>query len=140
MSYLKNKSEINFSSAELLYQNDLYPSSVHCAYYSCVQLMKYIISDKIGINYEKQASEISQLKNQKAKRRGSHNYMIDKIEEVMLTVDKKEANSFVGSIEDLKEFREESDYENIDILSVKSRDSILKADLIRKQLINFFHV
>lgn len=140
MSYLKNKSEINLYSAELLYKNNSYPSSVHCAYYSCVQLMKYIICHQIGIDYNKQNIEISQLRNQKVKRTGSHNYMIDKIEDVIYSVDKREAALFVDSIEDLKEFREESDYGNVEILSQRSFDSISKAKDIRTQLIKFFHV
>lgn len=140
MSCLKNKSEINISSAELLYNNNLYASSVHCAYYSCIQLMKYVICHQIGIDYKQQQTEISQLKKQKAKRVGSHNYMIDKIEEIMRGVDKKEAALFVELIEDLKDFREESDYGNIEILSPQSSLSISKAQDIRKQLINFFHV
>ena len=140
MGYLKNKSDINISSAELLYKNNLYSSSVHCAYYSCIQLMKYIICHKIGIDYDKQEIEISQLKTQKAKRTGSHNYMIDVIEEIMCSVDKKEASIFVDLIEALKDFRAESDYGNVEILSSKSSDSISKAYDIRKQLINFFHV
>ena len=107
---------------------------------SCIQLMKYIICHKIGIDYDKQEIEISQLKTQKAKRTGSHNYMIDVIEEIMCSVDKKEASIFVDLIEDLKDFREESDYGNVEILSSKSSDSISKAYDIRKQLINFFHV
>ena len=80
------------------------------------------------------------MKTQKAKRTGSHNYMIDVIEEIMCSVDEKEASIFVDLIEDLKDFREESDYGNVEILSSKSSDSISKAYDIRKQLINFFHV
>lgn len=140
MPYLKNKSEINIYSAELLHKNNCYSSSTHCAYYSCVQLMKYIICNKIGVNYDKQLTEISQLRSLRAKRTGSHNYMIDKIEDSLISFDKREAALFINLIEDLKDFREKSDYGNIEILSQQSIDSITKAKEIRTQLINFFHI
>ncbi len=48
MSILKSKSDINLMAAELLHKNSLYPSVVHCSYYSCFQLMKHLWLGKMG--------------------------------------------------------------------------------------------
>jgi hypothetical protein len=48
MGHLKNKSELNLGAAELLHQYSYYSSVVHCAYYSCIQLMKHTWLNSMG--------------------------------------------------------------------------------------------
>ena len=48
MGHLKNKSELSFGAAELLHQYSYFSSVVHCAYYSCIQLMKHTWLNSMG--------------------------------------------------------------------------------------------
>ena len=41
---LKNKSEINSDAAKLLHDKNYYAPSIHCSYYSCLQLMIYSLN------------------------------------------------------------------------------------------------
>ncbi|MDY0280344.1 MAG: hypothetical protein RBR35_07270 [Salinivirgaceae bacterium] len=52
MSYLRQKSEFNLDAAKLLQSNSLFAPSVHCSYYSCLQLLKATIIEFFGVSYE----------------------------------------------------------------------------------------
>lgn len=138
MSHLKNKSEINMDAAQLLLDKGLYPSCCHPAYYGCIQLMKYILNEKAGINYKQQEIEISLLESNKVSRKGSHNYLIDKLFHLISQSGKKEdklaAKTFKNEIEDLKRHREIADYKNEYIGIEISTQSIQKAKSIHNQL------
>jgi len=134
MSYLKQKSEFNLLAAEKLLQHNLYASSVHCSYYACFQLMKFTLKNIYNIDYEKQSEEISSSKL------NSHGYVIGIIKKkIKLNLtDTSEFRYFDRIITDLKMFREESDYHNIQIDSDKGRLALKKANelilLITKKL------
>ena len=78
MSFLKNKSEINFEAAKLLHQNYLFPAVVHCSYYSCIQLMKHIYLFKIKKTEDNLRQEI-----RKSRDKSSHNTLIDEIDKFL---------------------------------------------------------
>lgn len=138
MSQLKNKSEINFMAAEALLKGGFHPSCCHPAYYSCLQLMKYLVQQELNISYAAQEQEIIRLKNSRFGRSGSHNYLIDKIVNGIKTIDKKEAKDFKRDIEDLKTRREEADYADCEVTTGNSIDAINKAKTIRLQLQRIF--
>lgn len=73
MSYLKNKSEINYAAAVLLQKQSLYPSVIHCAYYSCFQLMKHLLITNLGKSESDISNEVRNTSD------GSHEVMINNI-------------------------------------------------------------
>lgn len=108
MPQLKNKSEINVTVARLLCDKQFYPSVPHPAYYSCLQLMKHIICNKINIDYCTQKREIS------SSRIKSHRYYIEKVRDAIENRNNlHEASQFQRKIRDLKSIREEADYDNV---------------------------
>lgn len=127
MDKLYDKSEINIMVADILYNSHFYPCVCHPAYYSCIQLMKYKIKRSLNIPYEQQASETS------CKYKGNtHKYLISKVKEIIKS--KKgisEASIFDRSIKDLKEIRERSDYQDIDISSTIGKKAIDIAKQVR---------
>ena len=135
MSKLKEKSNFNIQAAESLEGQSLYAPSIHCAYYSCCQLLKYTINEFCGIDYQQQAIEISSSKQQ------SHQYVVNYItNELKKYVDFQVCRDFKRKIKDLKQFRIESDYENIEINTDKSQQAIGLAKEIRMYVIRNFNI
>jgi uncharacterized protein (UPF0332 family) len=129
MSYLKAKSEFNKSAAELLYDNNLYAPSVHCAYYSCLQLIKFLVKDFMNVDYPDQKIESDYLKQ------NSHEYVIGKLLNEVHGLNRFDYIDLRRNIYDLKSFREISDYENQIVDIDLSKKSIDKANDIRSYLI-----
>jgi hypothetical protein len=140
VSALKNKSEINLEAARILNERTLYAPSIHCAYYSVLQLMKFAVSDSIGISYEEQDQEINALKTQKAKAKGTHEYLIMKVEDVIRRNDELNFTDFTRNVKVLKRFRASSDYDNVDISSEQSNKAFGLAKELRAQLKRTFKV
>jgi len=135
MSKIRQKSEFNIKAAEQLLKDAYYAPSVHCSYYSCFQLLKYTIKDFFNIDYETQAVNMSVI-GQK-----SHQYVVNYIaKELVSFVPFEESRNFKRTIKDLKQFRIESDYENLEIDLVKGNDAFNKAQEIRSYVIKNFHV
>lgn len=110
MSKLRQKSDFNLDAAKVLLEQNLFAPSVHCSYYSCFQLLKYTIHDFFGEDYEKQANNISTTKQK------THQYVINYITNKLKTLaSSQESRDFKRKINDLKQFRIESDYENIEV-------------------------
>jgi hypothetical protein len=128
MSYLKAKSEFNKSAAELLYDNNLYAPSVHCAYYSCLQLIKFLVKDFMNVDYPDQKIESDHLKQ------NSHEYVIRKLLNEVHGLSRLDYIDLRRNIYDLKSFREISDYENQIVDIDLSKKSIDKANAIRNYL------
>ena len=127
MSHLKNKSEINSMAAILLQKQSLYPSVVHSAYYSCVQLMKHILIFTLG---KTEAEISSEVRNSNS---GSHEVMINNIND-HLKSNNKDWKTFNTNINQLKRLRVIADYENTQIDFGKSNDSIHLSDIVLKHL------
>lgn len=117
MGHLKNKSELNLGAAELLHKQSYYPSVVHCAYYSCVQLMKYIWLSSMG----KSEAELRILNNNS--REGSHEVLINQIRDYIKSKSLNE-REFNTTILQLKRLRVNADYDDVSIDFTKSSQSI----------------
>lgn len=130
MSKLKEKSEFNFASAQLLIDNYLYAPSVHCSYYSCFQLMKFTMNNFFDIGYDKLNTKISVSTSG-----GTHSYVIHFFNNA---VKKKNGyfdyRDFSRKIKDLKEFRESSDYDDVEITIDKSQKAKEYATDIRQYI------
>jgi hypothetical protein len=121
MSYLLSKSNINIKSANCLKEEkNYYSSSVHCSYYACVQTAKHILL--FDLSYSLSAI-FEGMKNKK----GFHNYYIKEIFNNLKTTSLSDARNFNSKIRDLRNIRNESDYEDIEILQIKSDNAYLKA-------------
>jgi hypothetical protein len=132
--YLRSKSEINFEAAKLLQDKGFYASSVHCSYYGVFQLMKFKIKDFFGIDYHDLTSSI-----RADKRRNTHKYIIDFYKkEIKDNINLYESQCFYRKINDLKKFREQSDYENVNILVEESGNADKIANELRKYITKNF--
>lgn len=135
MSKLRQKSDFNLDAAKVLLEKNLFAPSVHCSYYSCFQLLKYTIHDFFGEDYEKQANNISTTKQK------THQYVINYITNKLKTLaSSQESRDFKRKINDLKQFRIESDYENIEVSFDKGNNAYEKAKEIRLYIIHNFNV
>jgi uncharacterized protein (UPF0332 family) len=135
LSKLQEKSNLNFDAAALLLDKGLYAPSVHCSYYSCLQLLKFAINDFFGIDYSTLSSNIATLKT------NSHQYIVNFVySELKKNVQIDEARKFKHTIKDLKNYRVESDYHDIDIDSEKGYKAYEKAKELRGYLKEMFHV
>ena len=133
MSFLKSKSEFNLEGASLLIENNCYAPSVHCSYYSVLQLLKHKYVRLKEISY----SVLSQKTI--ADKRNSHKYLIDEFcLHLQSDSGKKmtifEVRSLKRDIEDLKQFRIESDYNDIEINYDKSTKALSLSESIIKRL------
>lgn len=135
MSKIRQKSDFNIDAAKLLIRETYYASSVHCSYYSCFQLMKYTIKEFFGIDYEAQSINISSSGQR------THQYVINYVTtELKRFVGAEECKIFKRTIKDLKQFRLESDYENIEVSHDYGQNALDKAIAIRLYLITNFNV
>lgn len=135
MSKLRQKSDINIAAAKLLLDKTYYASSVHCSYYSCFQLLKYTIMDFFGIDYVTLSSNIS------TSEQNTHQYIINFISNKLTEyAGSNDSRDFKRKIKDLKQYRFESDYENIDVTFDKGNVALTKAMEIRHCIITSFKV
>jgi len=118
MRHLKNKSELNLGAAELLHQYSYYSSVVHCAYYSCIQLMKYTWLNSMG----KSDNDLRNLNNSSSQ--GSHEVLINQIK-IFIQSKSQNGRVFNRDILQLKRLRVNADYDEILIDSKKSNDSLI---------------
>lgn len=127
MGHLKNKSEVNLSAAEFLHDACLYPSVVHCAYYSCIQLMKHIYLYSMG----KTEAELRNLAN--SPKEGSHEVLINQIRN-FINSKSIDVRAYNRDILQLKRLRVRADYEDVLIDFSKSSESISLSKSTRKIL------
>lgn len=131
MGQLKNKSDINILAAELLHKQSYYPSVVHCAYYSCIQFMKHIWLTEMN----KTEEDLRQLNQNSTD--GSHEVLINEIKK-NLTMQKLDSSSrvFYKDILQLKRLRVNADYDDLQIDSTISNNSITLSKSVLKNLKN----
>lgn len=133
MDYIKAKSEFNLAAAEILIdEHQNYAPSVHCAYYGCFQFIKSKLNS-IGITYEQIDEDIAKSQQEGMKTLYSNKYPLDLI---IREIRKKSDVLFVkkvrDSIKDLKTFRVESDYHNVQIDYSKSYEALnLSREIIK---------
>lgn len=121
MSDWKLKSEKNIKGAELLIRNSLCSSSVHCSYYSNVQLMLHILFNDFG----KSESEIEdEAKQGSIDEKGYHNWLKNTITRELFTRDFMIVRDFNNLFGQLKALRVKGDYKNIIISKNKAVDAV----------------
>jgi hypothetical protein len=128
MSILLEKSKNSLEASSLLQTEELYSSSVHCAYYSCIQLMKHILLNINNLNLEDF--------NSGSMGKGSHEFIINQIVSGNQKTTYKE---FRKTIYELKKLRIDADYEEIKISEKDSQNAhqfAEKIHLILKQTYN----
>jgi len=113
MSWIK-KSDDSFKSTNKLIAESLYNTSVHCSYYSCIQMALHIINNKIGMSI----ADIDAGTNSK----GSHNWVIGIITQSLQSSKRREARKFNDSIQELKRQRVIADYKEEQILHLKAQE------------------
>ncbi len=117
MNVLKEKSKFNTDAADLLIKNYLYAPSIHCSYYSCLQFMKHIILNKLGINPVNYASDNGFGSDR------SHETFRDIIIKDLKNRQKREWREFNTQFGQLKSSRIQSDYDEIEINEPVARTS-----------------
>ncbi len=130
MPIFKKKSEDNLTAARLLCDKTLYYPSVHCAYYSSFQLMKFVLKDFFSIDYIAQEKELAEKKKTKASSgMGVHVYTIEKFQSLSQgKIDRIVLQKLIRNIKDLKQFREKSDYQETIISLSETIKVIDKSD------------
>lgn len=126
MSFLNNKSEFNLVGAQLLIDNNLYAPSVHCSYYSVFQKLKYKYVLKKDISYDDLAQMII------LDTRNTHRYVIEEF--CNFIQDRLKKRDLKNKINDLKAFRVESDYEDLEINIDKSNLALSKSKEIIREI------
>jgi uncharacterized protein (UPF0332 family) len=135
MSKLRAKADFNFQAAQILIDNDLYAPSIHCSYYSCFQLLKHSVYHFFGVDYETLGRQVA------ADTSSTHNYLIRYVsEQIRNNMGREAYREFNNKIKDLKNFREESDYDNVEINIDKGLQAHSLARELRSFMQNNLHV
>lgn len=128
MRILLDKSQSNIEAAQLLHDEGFYAPSVHCSYYSCIQLMRHVIFNKFN------EDEMEFDGRPEVQAHGSHNFLIsylrDKIDNPV------NGRSFSDNIRRLKNHRINADYKQMNVLKGDSTTSISLAKATRTMLSN----
>ncbi|OAV69841.1 hypothetical protein Barb6XT_00260 [Bacteroidales bacterium Barb6XT] len=121
MPAIKKKSAENIKAARLLIKEELLASSVHCAYYSCLQLSKYFLNNYCGINYTQQYTESRGM--------GSHNYLIDSTSTQLIKDKRYLADiDYRKEIFRLRKLRTKSDYSEDPVTAKDAQDAYEAAE------------
>jgi hypothetical protein len=120
-------------AADLLQRSGYFSSVIHCSYYSCVQLMKHIIVNELGVSESKIDLERRKLDQ------GIHEYLINYLS-TFLKNNKDEWKPFHTNINQLKKLRGIADYQETLIDSTMGNNSLTLSDLVNKQLAKTFNV
>lgn len=122
MAGLEDKSRDNEASAELLKSNSYYTSSIHCAYYSVFQYLKYTLTILFETTYKQLYKECRDKKYGIT----SHEFYIDYIKNNRADLQSNiELGNFINDIGNLRELRNRADYEE-DILSSQDSEYAIK--------------
>ncbi len=107
MSTIRKKSEENIQAARLLAHRNMLAASIHCAYYSCFQLSKYMLKLCCGLSYEQQDEE--------SKGKDSHYYIVDKLSDYLNTKSHLSFIEYIKYIAKLKRLRKKADYTDMEV-------------------------
>jgi hypothetical protein len=137
MSNWKLKSGRNITGAELLIKNSLCSSSVHCSYYSNIQLMLHILFN----DFMKSERDIEdEAKQGSIDEKGYHNWLKNTITRELAIRDFMIVRDFNNLFGQLKALRVKSDYKNIIIKKYKAVDAIGLSKTINEILEEKFSV
>lgn len=135
MGILIAKSKENLTSAQLLIDNDCHNSSVHCSYYSSVQLMIHLLLNKFGYTPDKLETD------SKRENKGSHifakNFLYQKMKD---NNEIFKARDFFREIGELKNKREKADYQEAIINPDLSGNALEQANKVNTILTKVFEI
>lgn len=121
MNVMQLKSEQNFNAANVLLNNEIqyYAPAIHCFYYSCFQLSKYVLATFCEVSYEKQEQE--------SKGEGSHQYVHHETAKALEKISHIAFLDYNSCYSKLKSLRKKADYslkpispEDVDIAKKKA--------------------
>ena len=129
MSILENKSNESHAAGLILINQNHFSSSVHCSYYSCIQLMKHLLL----LNEGKTEQELFLM--QQSANQNLHefliNYFIRQLRDNNVYTQYRDS---IGKLGQLKVLRNDSDYREIIIDKTKAK---LASDLSLRILKDF---
>lgn len=109
MSNWEIKSNKNTQCARLLLYNAFPSSSIHCSYYSIVQLMLHVLNKDLN-KTEKQIKKESREGSKEKK--GYHNWIKSVIIEELAKRNRRDLRDFNNQFGKIKRLRVKADYEN----------------------------
>jgi uncharacterized protein (UPF0332 family) len=137
-THLSHKYEQNLMSAKLLIDNKFYASSVHCSYYALFQFMLCKINNYTKMSFE----DISLSMKGKDSHNGTKEMLLTLLRKFLITNDldarqvdvlNHQFRKLRRKIDDLKIYRNESDYQNCEIDEKKGLVSLtISNDVINK--------
>lgn len=130
---LLEKSKESIESAWFLIGEGKNASSIHCSYYSCIQIIRHIL-----LHVHKKTEATIKVES-KAFSGGSHEYLIDC---VVKDLNKRGYNTsrLYTNLYLLKRMRTEADYLDINITPVNSNRAFRVADMSRNELITQYKI
>lgn len=131
MKILLEKSEKNIEASNLLLQEEYFETSIHCSYYSCIQLMSHILFNVFDIN------EYDFINSNENKKNGSHNSLLNEITK-RFPSQSTNVYEFKNDFKIIKDYRIKADYRQQNILETDSIKSIDKATKINNKLKEIF--
>lgn len=124
------RSSENINAAQKLIDIGHYTSSIHCSYYSVLQMMKHILHHKCSISYSSQNDGTGLL---------SHDNICTKIYHAGNT--QAFRRDFRVTFNNLKSKRKKADYENSDLFSdIESLNVKEKSDKLISKLKSEFQI
>jgi len=122
MSEFENKSSQNIIAAQVLIEEALFTPSIHCSYYSCLQLCKHVLKYIIKISDQQIKDELGKpnLKSHELIREGILDNLKGKLND-------KEYMNFNSTFNSLKRSREMADYTETDIRRELAMESVEKS-------------
>ena len=132
MSNWKKKAEENKKSAELLIKNNNNSSSVHCSYYSVIQIMLHILLSDL--------KKTEKAINDDSKGSSFHLWLSNTIQTELLIRNFNSSYPFGDHFAKLKRLRVKADYHNKLIKNSEAQRASQLSDSIRNILQNHFKV
>lgn len=123
MSHLKQKSIENLNAVTVLINHQAYAASIHCAYYSCVQLMKHIVIQVLN----KSENEIDAALEKS--RQPLHVWLINTLSADLRQHNTAEATNFNGLALRLKKARIKADYKD---QAISSSEALMARTLVNQ--------
>lgn len=126
---LKTKALLNIEAGDLLLKNIIYAPCIHCYYYGCFQELKAILYDFFELSNE----ELNRHRHE------IHSFAINYIHtELSKNTSLEILRKYKRQIKELKELRQISDYDPLDIDRIKAARAQYLAKELRTDLKKIF--
>lgn len=116
MKILLKKSASSLKASEFLKGKEHFASSIHCAYYSCIQLMRHILFNC----YNENETIFDNSANTKSA--GSHHFLMNELTR-RIKSNNFDKNNFKQNFRNIKNYRKNADYKQIVISQVDSENA-----------------